>query len=190
MKRIFIVFSILFASCAVRLSAQTLPVGTAGLEDYYRRLQLIGKLDSSISFTQRPLTLLGVNDVFNPDSIDNNQKWTNDKPIYFAKGLGEFRLLPVSWQQQFNSHHPYGWNDGGMIPAKGYQTMLSSGFFAKFGPLSIQLRPEYVYAVNNHFKSFGDGRSDADLTAYYVDYNLIDAPERFGTSAYSKLSWG
>ncbi|GAA3982894.1 hypothetical protein GCM10022246_38570 [Pedobacter ginsengiterrae] len=190
MRKIFIVFSILFASCAFRLSAQTLPVGTAGLEDYYRRLQLIGKLDSSISFTQRPLTLSGVNDVFNPDSIDNNQKWTNVKPIYFAKGLGEFGLLPVTWQQQFNSHHPYGWNDGGMIPAKGYQTMLSAGFFAKFGPLSIQLRPEYVYAANDSFKSFGDGRSDADLIAYYGDYNYIDAPEGFGTAAYSKISWG
>jgi len=35
--------------------AQSLPVGTPVLEDALRRAQLLGQIDSSISFTSRPL---------------------------------------------------------------------------------------------------------------------------------------
>ena len=41
-------------SCNKLLIAQSLPVGTPGLEDAYRRAQLLGKIDSTISFTSRP----------------------------------------------------------------------------------------------------------------------------------------
>ncbi|MDB5090771.1 MAG: hypothetical protein JWR09_4765, partial [Mucilaginibacter sp.] len=95
-----------------------------------------------------------------------------------------------SWQQQFNSDHPYGWNDGPMIPAKGYQTMLSGGFFVKFGPLSVQLRPEFVYAANPSFNGFGTGHSDSELLNYYSYHNYIDWPERYGTGSYNKAFWG
>ncbi|RZJ81715.1 MAG: hypothetical protein EOO20_24980, partial [Chryseobacterium sp.] len=112
-------------------------------------------------------------------------------PVHFAKGKGTFQILPFSWQQQFNSHHPFGWNDGPMIPAKGYQTLVSGGIFAKIGPLSIQLKPEYVYAQNARFESYGDNRSDAEVAVYYGrNYNAIDNPERYGNKAYSKLGWG
>jgi len=35
--------------------AQSLPVGIPVIEDAYRREQLLGKVDSSVSFTIRPL---------------------------------------------------------------------------------------------------------------------------------------
>jgi hypothetical protein len=35
--------------------SQSIPVGTAGVEDYFRRSQLLGQLDSTVSFTIRPL---------------------------------------------------------------------------------------------------------------------------------------
>lgn len=35
--------------------AQSLPVGTIGVEDYYRRSQLSGAADTNVSFTVRPL---------------------------------------------------------------------------------------------------------------------------------------
>ena len=41
-----------------------------------------------------------------------------------------------------------------MIPAKGYQTLLSAGLYAKYGVLSVQLKPEYVYAANPNFEIF------------------------------------
>lgn len=174
------------------VKAQSVPVGTVGIEDYYRRQQLLGKLDSSVSFSIRPLfpaAAFKVKNVFDPDStLSTDGYFKSSGPVRFAKGLGEFQILPFSWQQQYNSNHPYGWNDGAMIPARGYQTMLSGGFFAKFGPLSIQLRPEFVYAENKSFQGFATNRSDAELTGYF--YNLADVPERFGNGSYSKIGWG
>ncbi len=111
-------------------------------------------------------------------------------PVSFANGHGIFQILPLTWQQQFNSDHPYGWNDEAMIPAKGYQTMISGGFYVKFGPLSIQLRPEYVYAANPPFDGFASGHTGQDLINYYGYHNYIDNPERFGNGPYSKAFWG
>ena len=177
-----------------RLNAQTIPVGTAGLEDYYRRKQILGDLDPAVSFSIRPISPASsfkVNNVFDPDSTLNSDGFFKSSgPLRFAKGKGEFQILPFSWQQQYNSHHPYGWNDGAMIPARGYQTMLSGGFFAKIGPLNIQLRPEFVYAENKSFEGFYAGKTDAELGSFYSFYNKLDAPERFGNSAYSKANWG
>lgn len=190
-KKIFLF--VMLCGFAATGRAQTIPVGSPILEDYYRRLQLIGQLDSSISFSVRPLAAqaLKQDHVFDPAGSLTNDSWMKQSgPIRFANGKGIFQILPFSWQQQYNSHHPFGSNDAAMIPAKGYQTLLSGGFFAKFGPLSIQLKPEFVYAQNSAFESYGDNRSDAELSAYYGNYNVIDAPERFGNASYQKLSWG
>lgn len=35
--------------------------------------------------------------------------------------------------------------------AKGLQTMFSAGIRAKYGPLEIQLQPEYYYAANPNY---------------------------------------
>jgi hypothetical protein len=196
MKNIYIAFIglSLWLGINSHTMAQSLPVGTVGIEDYYRREQLLGKLDSTISFSIRPLfptASLKIDDVFDPDStLKHDGYFKGSGPVHFANGLGMLQILPLSWQQQYNSHHPYGWNDGAMVPARGYQTMVSGGFFAKFGPLSIQLRPEYVYAENKAFEGYATYRSDKEITGYYAYYNLIDAPERFGNSTYSKLNWG
>lgn len=177
-----------------QVKSQSLPVGTVGLEDYYRRKQLLGELDSTVSFSIRPLfpaAAFKVKNVFDPDStLKTDGYFKSSGPVRFAKGKGEFQILPFSWQQQYNSDHPYGWNDGAMIPARGYQTLLSGGVYAKFGPLSIQLRPEFVYAQNRAFQGFATNRSDAELTGYYAFYNNIDQPERFGNGSYTKVNWG
>jgi hypothetical protein len=65
--------------------------------------------------------------------------------------------MPAIFSSKFNSDHPYGWNDQGMIMAKGLQTSFSAGAYAKIGPLTIQLQPEFVYAANSNY----------DITAGY-----------------------
>ncbi len=175
------------------VQGQSLAVGSTVLEDYYRRKQLLGELDSTISFSIRPLypAALKVDNVFDPEgSLVNDGYFTSSGPSHFANGHGVFQLLPFSLQQQFNSHHPYGGNDGAMIPARGYQTLVAGGFFVKLGPLSIQLRPEFVYAQNKDFDGFALDRSDAELSNYYKVYNMLDAPEQFGKGAYHKANWG
>lgn len=197
MNKIFFIIltSVFFTACFTEADSQSLPVGTHVLEDYYRRQQLLGKLDSSVSFSIRPLfpsESFKVKNVFDPDStLENSNYFSSSGVRTFAKGSGKFLILPLTWNQQYNSHHPYGWNDGALVPARGYETMLSGGVFAKFGPLSIQLRPELIYAENKSFDGFNySGRTNAELLGYYNFYNLIDNPERFGTGPYKKFNWG
>lgn len=166
-----VLLGLLWAFCTESAAAQTLPVGTPQLEDHYRRQQLLGVIDSNISFAVRPLPL-------RIDSVAEDSR----KPV--------FKLLPLSLQQQVNTDHPYGWNDGLMIPARGYQALVSGGIFAKLGPISIQLSPEAVYAGNGKFNGFPVEFPPSLWAGYYSYYNLTDLPERFGNSAYSQVSWG
>lgn len=169
--------------------SQSLPVGTTAIEDYYRRSQLLGTTDTSVSFTIRPLFPGYIKkEAFYPDTTevryDSGGKWQSKN----GKIKGSF--LPASLQTQFNSDHPYGWNDGAMIPAKGIQTLMSVGVFAEYGPLTIQLKPELVVAGNSAFETFDKNQYDVIFARYYDIYNNIDLPVRFGTESYQKIFWG
>ena len=97
-------------------------------------------------------------------------------------------ILPLIWRNQFNSHHPYGWNDGSMIPSAGYQMMLSGGIFVKSGWLSLQLNPELVVASNKDFEGFPTYHHQNIWARYYDHYyNIIDKPEKFGRGTYKQL---
>lgn len=161
---------------------QSLPVGTPVLEDYFRRAQLLGQLDSAVSFTVRPLfpvSSFNPDHLFDPDSSIQASSFLKYRGRYqSADSEIRFQILPLSWQQQYNSAHPYGWNDGGMIPARGYQTMISGGFFTRLGPLTIQLRPEYVYAQNRDFEVLDIYKGAPDILS------------KFGKGAYSRAAWG
>jgi hypothetical protein len=190
MKKIFFVLAVsLFINVFLvsKVRAQSLSVGTPVLEDYYRRAQLLGGVDSVLSFAVRPLLSnieLKTKNIFDPDST------LKGGVFLFGGKHGVFKILPITWLQQFNSDHPYGWNDGAMIPARGYQTMVSGGFYLKYGPLSIQFRPEYVYANNTSFNGYDAGHTGQDLIDYYSFHNAVDWPERYGTTAYKKAFLG
>jgi len=180
-KKTYISILIILVFAISHAQTQTLPVGTPVLEDYLRVKQLLGELDSTISFTVRPIAnqSLGYWPVkFKGDSTHSktgiySASDTKNKSAFF-----KLEPLPISWIQKYNSFAPNDWNDGSMIPAKGYQTMFSAGFFAKAGFLSVQLRPEYVFANNSKFETL-------DI------YNgAPDIPAQFGSGAYSKLNWG
>src|SRR5215217_4771457 len=191
MKKIIFISALLVTSFATAI-AQNIPVGFPALEDYYRRQQLLGKVDSNISFTVRPMlsaASLGVNyDVLYPDSTLTGPA---KGMLSFGNGKGYIYLLPVSIQTKINTSYPYGWNDGAMIPAKGPQTMLTGGIYVKYGILSIQFKPEFVYATNSAYNGFASTpRTNEELTGYYRFYNLIDQPERLSDGAYSKAFLG
>jgi hypothetical protein len=155
------------------------------LDEATRALQLYGKYDSLASLCIRPVR--GVKRL----SFDSSGKLNGTFSTftdYTSQSSSVFRLLPVELKQQFNSHHPYGWNDGSMIPAKGYQAQLGFGIFLKKGFVSLQLRPEIVYAQNGSFSTFPSQHSDEIWRAYYnTVINVTDAPERFGAGSYTKI---
>ncbi|NCD72284.1 capsule assembly Wzi family protein [Mucilaginibacter agri] len=169
--------------------AQTIPVGST-MEDYYRRQQLIDNKDSLTSFTARPFfPVASSKNVFYPDSTEKGYNKFSPGNVWKEDGFS-FMLLPVSVQTQFNRNSPYGWNDGAMVPAKGLQTLLSAGFYAKYSILSIQIRPEFVSAANQDFTDMNKNSYSTFVARYYDVYNNIDLPTRFGTGAYSKVYAG
>src|SRR5689334_200954 len=82
-----------------------------------RDLQVSSQLDSTLSFCVRPN--YNANGIYF-DSVSN-------KVVVGRELRSALFLLPIVLQQQYNAHHPYGWNDGSMIPAKGYENQLSLG---------------------------------------------------------------
>lgn len=135
-----------------KVTAQTIPVSQQANDELLRTLQLTGKLDAAQSLTARPFFY---NKAISPQdflqlmdsSINQSSNLSSSsKSILHNQILLSF--LPASITTKFNSHHPYGWNDAGMIMAKGLQTMVSAGLYAKAGPLTIQLQPEYYTAAN------------------------------------------
>jgi len=186
MKKHYIqLFLIALLATGSTLKAQVLPVGTPVLEDYYRRLQLLGQLDSTISFSIRPLSnaALKQENIYDPEGLQNK-----DNSIYRSKdGKGMVQLMPIAWNNQAASAYPYGWNDGPMIPARGFQTYASAGIYAEYKFLSIQLRPEFVYAQNANFDGF-KGMYQSDWRLWWGrNGNDIDAPERFGKGSYVRF---
>lgn len=192
--RLFKLFLILPLLLPLLSEAQTIPTGMPVLADAYRRAQLLGKTNPEVSFTSFPLfpvQAFHVQNSFYPDS--NTEKKLMPKfnsIIHFGKGRGFFQLLPVTWQQQYNSLHPQGLNDGAMIPSKGYEMLFSAGIYFKYSFLSIQLMPEVAYAQNKPYNGFPTDYPDIRWAQYYWTLNLIDMPERFGDKAYSKINWG
>lgn len=159
--------SILLITINFALKAQTLPVGMPVLEEYTRRAQLTGDTTYLASHMMRPLFIPHTNP---------------RKP--------ELKLLPVIWKQHYTTDHPMSLNDGAMIPARGYQTLLSAGVFARYGIFSVQLMPEFVYAANKPFDGFPDALNDKMWQVYNSVKNDIDLPDRFGDDPYRKLFWG
>ena len=141
-NRFFLLFiSVFFMQKAY---TQSIPVGTVG-DDYFRILQLQGKINPKYSYSTRPNFLTNK---FPIDSfyhlIDSNLN-TN---IALKSKFVEFRPMLVQLRSQYNSLHPYGWNDEGMIKAKGIQTMARIGVYTRLGLLHIQFMPEHVNAEN------------------------------------------
>lgn len=182
----FLVIALITLLSKEHLFAQVLPVGIPGLEERYRREQLLGRVDSTLSFAIRPLgnaALLRQN-IYDPDSLLGTKSLI---PIFGGEGL--LQLMPVVWQNQYTSNYPYGWNDGAMVPTRGLQTMFSAGVYASYKFVSVQFMPEFVAAQNRAFAGF-DGKTGPSWQVWYNWTNNIDMPERFGDGNYTKAFWG
>lgn len=167
--------SLLLLLClSIACLAQDLPVASGTIDDRARIEQIADSIPSNRSFFIR----------HNRISFDSLLSPHSDARILSSS----FGIFPLVSRNVFASHHPYSWNDGSMILSKGYQQQLSVGFFAKWGHLSIQLRPEVVFAENKKFHGFSTHHNDTMWSVYYREVlNIIDAPERFGGDSYLKV---
>jgi hypothetical protein len=159
------------------------PGGSQGLTDYHRRQELI-------TGTPSPTSLLQQNYLHQFQLLDSLLPFPDSVLVFkgkFSRKNSSFQLLPFTLTVGYNTHHPFGWNDGGMIPAKGLQTLVSGGFLWKYGKFSLQLMPQLVYAPNPHFETFPTEHYEGYWATYYRLLNNIDMPERFSTVSYKKF---
>ena len=172
-------------------SSQTINLNESHLTDYLRTSQLLGDFKSEVSFTLKPFDI-GKNGIEINKEIFNTEKYAPTL-LSFLKGNGKIKILPIDYNIEFNSHHPYNRNNGSMGPNRGYQHILSAGIYAEIGPLSIQLKPEYLFSENKDFEGFGEGPNGHYSKIWAIRYNLwnhLDIPERFGEKSINKTLIG
>jgi len=177
-QRTYLTISILLAA-HILVKAQITPTAIPVLDEQLRRQQLQGDTTIKSSLMIRPS--------FEPAHTPVPSQST--EPSAFRKNA-EFRLMPLVWKQQYTTDHPLSHNDGAMIPARGYQTLISGGFFARYGIVSLQLMPELVYAENKYFEGFPEKHKLEAWKSYNSYKARIDLPDRFGNEPYRRAFWG
>jgi len=165
---------------------QTLPVSDQLMQDYIRIKQLEGEIDSNVSLLTRPIS----SSILNTLKVNSGFAFA-PKNLLKENGLFEVKILPITFNQQFNSKNQYGWNDGLMIPAKSYQNYISGGFYLKAGPLSVQMQPEFVYAKNPEFLT-GNDKIASDRYSNYIALNSYsaDLPDYYEKADFTLLGMG
>jgi hypothetical protein len=166
---------------------QTQPVGTA-IDASFRTLQMEGKLRPEYSLMIRP--------------IETSLALFQDSGVLRAgKRNNRVELLPMYINVKFNSHHPYGWNDKGMINAKGLQTSISPGIYAKYKAIDIKLQPEFVWSANNSYQTNGNygppsftshnkllpGESALRVSSNQIAFSLTSSNSWWGPGIYNSL---
>lgn len=185
---VFLVFCLGILAVNPSAISQTIPVGTPVLDEYLRRLQLLGELDSASSWMIRPLypaEAFGIKNGFDLDSsvvdLDNSSFHSR----LGKDGKGKFLTLPGVYRTQYNSLYAFGVNDGAFIPNRGVQQIFSPGVYAEYGKLSLQFQPEFLFAQNKEYIGFPI-EHQATILFYYEFLNRIDMPERFGNSSFNR----
>ncbi|NQW78775.1 MAG: hypothetical protein HQ449_05620, partial [Chitinophagaceae bacterium] len=110
------------------------------------------------------------------------------KPI--AKTSIQFRLLPIVNKLQYVGDHPYDWNDGVMIAARGWQQYTNAGVNLTWKQFELQIAPEFVAAQNLNFEGFGADMDEIQWRDYYRFQNFIEQPAQFGKGQYTRLFFG
>jgi hypothetical protein len=172
-------------------NSQTINLNESYLTDYLRTSQLLGEFKENISFTLKPLDI-GKNGLDIDTELFNTKQYAPTLLTFF-KGKGKIKILPIDYNIEFNSHHPYNRNNGSMIPNRGYQHIISAGIYAELGPLTIQLKPEYLFSQNKDFEGFGEGPNGHYSVIWakrYKLWNHLDIPERFGEKQHNKTLIG
>ena len=132
-------------------TAMPIAVGYTDFDDAIRDLQLLGKIPGETSLTIRPYIL--------PKSISYDSLLQAMDPDLINEGHlvhkkhFDVQLLPFNYLQKYNSHHPYGWNDGPLSFSKGYQYLASGGVYMRWRNIHLTLRPEYYHTASDNYET-------------------------------------
>lgn len=178
-------FILVFLFSAHFLTSQNINVNNDFFYKKIRALDLLGDIDINSSQTVKPIdyNVLITKSKYEDINFDNFL-YKNKNETILIKSLG------LDYFVEQNTHHPYNRNNGTMIPSKGYQHIISPGFFIKVGPLEIKLKPEHFFSENKEYEGFWDGHYPEIWAKRYRLWNRLDIPERFGNNIHSRFEIG
>ena len=177
MIRYFLTF-LFFFHLGTFVLAQESGFGNFILDEYLRRKELTGTEGESFGFQFRFMNNSPKELFFGKDSSLNQKKNLN------------YEFLPVFSSIRSDGKRPYSSGEYGIIPARGFQSFLSTGFKFRFSILHIQFQPEWVAAENNAFEGFSDSFSSDVIASRFFYWNVGDNPERFGNNPYNRFFLG
>jgi hypothetical protein len=152
------------------------------MEDYLRVMQIAGKVPlypwSIRGFSRREITRLATADSTGPWKLRDR---FNSAPIT----VGPLRLGAT-----LNSAYPYGANDGPVWAGRGLTSVVSGGIAAALGPISLALDPLAFRANNTAFDLLPNGLSGPQAYNHGRFSTVVDLPQRFGSSPYSRVDPG
>lgn len=180
-----LVFILLGIICnVVPATAQTVSLGYPAVQDILRREQLKGSFNPNITFSNLPLEISSLTGTSFADSLKN----LTYTPI---SGAGfDLSILSPYTRLEFQSHHPYPYNNGIILPAKGFSNVTSIGVAVRHKFLSIQFRPEFYSAQNKEYEGFPESHFDIIWGRRYNFWNRIDQPEQHGIGRKQVFDWG
>jgi hypothetical protein len=141
-----------------------------------------------------PFVVKAQTDFRNDNYIPTKNLWGDSSTFetvkLYKKDSIQVRWVPLLNKLQYVQAHPYNWNDGAMVPAKGWQQFIRAGVNAQWKFVEIQIAPEMGLAQNQLFDGLPLDADQVLWRDYYRFYNFIELPERMGDKSYNKISWG
>ncbi len=176
-RNIFYLYFSIFLPVYV-VQAQETAFGNQSIDEFLRRKSLVESANENTGWMLRSASASIEEIFYQSGSASPNKK------------LFDYAILPIYLNTRLDGARPYVGGEYGMIPARGGQSFLSTGFQARFSILHIQLQPEIVTAQNRSFQGFPATFSSGTIGARFLYWNIGDSPERFGNSIYSRAFWG
>ncbi|SHN34098.1 Capsule assembly protein Wzi [Cyclobacterium lianum] len=167
------------------LSGQSLPANFPLVQDYLRRQQISGEFPTAYSFQLLPLKAEHIHRITNPQDSSTGLRIT--KPLLREDKSFQLQLMPIQLNQTNNTSHPYGWGDGPVLPAKGFQHLIELGFQANWGPLSLQLYPQFFHAQNLPFEEYDPFLPELFFFRISNFVGRLDMPVRHGRQSIKRM---
>ena len=174
MRKIIITY---FLFSGLLIHSQNFNINNDYFNTLLRNKILSGEINTDFSLNIRPL------------ESSYFQEHFRSKTSLIKKNI-EIDFLGFEYFVEYNTNHPYNRNNGSMIPNRGYQHLISPGFYFKTGLLSIKLKPEYHFSENRNFNGFWEGHYPVIWRERYKLWNHIDMPERHGFKQHNKILLG
>lgn len=113
---------------------------------------------------------------------------------WFMRGVDQsvkYKVYGPEWFNSYNTHMPYGQNDGALWQGKGYNTSITAGARLEAYGFEVTFKPQISFSQNKSFDYIKPNYTSGKAATYgYYGVASIDAPQRFGDESFWTFDWG